>query len=58
MWGLDLSKWLIIRSRATGEWIVHPPRNTFWGKTTDHRSFEEARADFIRQTLSVGREHA
>lgn len=48
-WADDPNKW-VIRLISPGCWAVLPPIPSFWGRTSSHASFEQARADFIRQT--------
>jgi hypothetical protein len=48
--GADREKWLIFKGGSTEKWRVLPPLTTFWGKHTSHYTFDEARADFVRQT--------
>ncbi|AKF15240.1 hypothetical protein SEA_SHEDLOCKHOLMES_63 [Mycobacterium phage ShedlockHolmes] len=42
------SRWLI--RKTGGRWHVRPPVGTFWGRSTQHDTGDQALADFRAQT--------
>lgn len=50
--GRDPDKWLITKA-GDGCWVVYTPVRSFWGLNTWHDTFDEAVADFRRQTSHI-----
>ncbi|ASR85948.1 hypothetical protein SEA_NIKLAS_64 [Mycobacterium Phage Niklas] len=42
------SRWLI--TKRGGRWRVRPPVGTFWGRSTEHDTGDQALADYRHQT--------